>query len=62
MEANGSNNLVESKRGKKYATIKMEDILRDMQKSNSETMNLQDALIFDQEDRQEDLDFEEEQL
>jgi len=62
LEANGSNNLVESKRGKKYATIKMEDILRDMQKSNSETMNLQDALIFDQEDRQEDLDFEEEQL
>ena len=63
MEANGSNDLVESKRGKKYANIKMEDILRDMQKSNSaETMNLQDALIFDQEDVQEDLDFEEEQL
>ena len=52
LEASGSNDLVESKRGKKYANIKMEDILRDMQKSNSETMNLQDALIFDQEDRQ----------
>jgi len=63
LEANGSNDLVESKRGKKYANIKMEDILRDMQKSNStETMNLQDALIFDQKDVQEDLDFEEEQL
>ena len=63
LEANGSNDLVESKRGKKYANIKMEDILRDMQKSDSaKTMNLQDALIFDQEDVQEDLDFEDEQL
>ena len=63
LEANGSNDLVESKRGKKYANIKMEDTLRDMQKSNSEeTMNLQDAIIFDQEDVQEDLDFEDEQL
>ena len=63
MEANGSNDLVESKRGKKYANIKMEEILRDMQESNSEeAMNLQDVILFDQEDVQEDLDFEDEEL
>ena len=63
LEANGSNDLVESKRGKKYANIKMEDVLVDMKTSNSEeAMNLQDVVLFDQEDVQEDLDFEDGEL
>ena len=63
LEANGSNDLVECKRGKKYDNIKMEEIMRDMEDSNSENpTNLQDEILLDHDVVQEDLDFEDEEL
>ena len=54
LEANGANDLVESKRGLKNKKIKIEDVIKKMQKQNNiETVDLlEDSIIIDENDDQ----------
>ena len=51
-ESNGSNDLVESKRGKQHQSIKMEDVIKSMQKQDEITTI---DLLGDEEELEENL-------
>ena len=51
IEANGANDLVESKRGEKFKNIKLENVIQKMQQQNDETVDLlEDSIICEDDD------------
>ena len=64
LEANGGNDFVEMKRGKKHENIKLEDVIVQMQKEedNEQQNSLRDIMALDNEDNVDTITFEEDQL
>ena len=60
LEANGGNDLVETKRGKKHAHIKLEDVILQMQKENEKIhkTTLTDVIAMGDEENQDEIIFE----
>ena len=54
IEANGANDLVESKRGIKHKNLKLEDVIRKMEQQNkTETVDLLEDMVICEEDEDE---------